>query len=239
MPLIEVKNLSKIYKTDAVETAALSDISFDIGKGEFVAVMGPSGCGKSTLLHILGFLDRHTSGAYRFEGKTFDEYSKKEIARARNEKMGFVFQAFNLLPRITVLENVKLPLLYSSSREQEWALAATSALHSVGLGHRLEFFPTQLSGGEKQRAAIARALVNNPEIIFAEEQTGNLDSKSGQAVMEILQKLNDESGHTIILITHETYIAEHARRIIHLRDGRIESDNAVPNRRNANHGLVR
>ena len=224
MPLIEVRNVSKSYFNDGVETPVLYDISFDIAQGEFTAIMGPSGSGKSTLLHILGMLDRETAGAYRFGGKTADDYNTDEIASVRNKKMGFVFQAFNLLARTSVLENVELPLLYSDVPEREWRGRAMSAVESVGLAHRAHYDASRLSGGEKQRAAIARALIMAPEVIFADEPTGNLDSKSGGTVMEILQKLNQENGHTIILITHETYTAGHAKRIIHIRDGMVESD---------------
>lgn len=230
MPVIETKNLEMIYYTDGVDTPALRGIDFKVEKGEFVAIMGPSGSGKSTLLQILGFLDKHTGGEYRFDGKTIDDYSKEEIAHVRNKKMGFIFQAFNLLARATVLENVKLPLLYSDIPESLWDEMAMKAIESVGLSHRVNYESSKLSGGEKQRVAIARALVNNPQIIFADEPTGNLDSKSGQMVMEIIQKLNEESGHTVILITHETYTAEHAQRIIRLRDGLIESDKRVEHR---------
>jgi putative ABC transport system ATP-binding protein len=239
MALIEVNNLSKTYHSEAVETPALQGLTFEIKKGEFVAIMGPSGCGKSTLLHILGFLDENTGGTYRFEGKTMQEYSKENLARVRNQKMGFIFQAFNLLPRTTILDNTKLPLLYSDIKESEWTGLATKALESVGLGHRLNFEPAQLSGGEKQRAAIARALINDPEIIFADEPTGNLDSKSGQIVMELLQQLNEKHGHTIILITHETYTAEHAERIIRLKDGKLESDTQVGSRRKADNDFIK
>ncbi len=235
MALIEVKNLKKIYCDEGVETPALDGVSFNIDSGDFVAIMGPSGSGKSTLLHILGFLDRHTKGEYRFDGKTMNDYSKEEVAHVRNKKMGFVFQTFNLLGRTTVLENVKLPLLYSGIKESQWNNLAKKAIESVGLSHRLNHQPSQLSGGEQQRAAIARALVNNPQIIFADEPTGNLDSKSGQVIMKILQKLNEEQGHTIILITHETYTAENAQRIIRLHDGKIESDSLVDHRRKADH----
>lgn len=224
MPLIEVKELKKIYSADDVETPALNGVSFSVGKGEFVAIMGPSGSGKSTLLHILGFLDRQTAGEYRFDGKTIDDYSREEIARARNQKMGFVFQAFNLLPRTSVLENVKLPLFYSDVKESQWEERAKRAVDAVGLSYRIDHLPSQLSGGEKQRAAIARALVNDPQVIFADEPTGNLDSKSGEAVLKIFQKLNQEKGHTILLITHEEHLAEYAKRIIRLRDGVIERD---------------
>jgi putative ABC transport system ATP-binding protein len=230
MALIELKNIEKIYYDEDVETHVLRGVSFDINAGEFVAIMGPSGSGKSTLLHILGFLDRHTKGEYRFEGKTIDDYSDEELAHIRNKKMGFIFQAFNLLRRTTVLENVKLPLLYSGIKESKWDEMAKLAIESVGLSHRLGHEPSQLSGGEQQRVAIARALVNNPEVIFADEPTGNLDSKSGKAVMDILQKLNEEKGHTIVLITHETNTAQHAKRIIRVHDGVIENDDLVRQR---------
>ncbi len=239
MPLIEIKNLKKVYCDEGVETPALNGVNFDIDEGEFVAIMGPSGSGKSTLLHILGFLDRHSGGEYRFDGKTIDDYTDNEIARVRNQKMGFVFQAFNLLPRTSVLENVKLPLLYSGIAESQWNKTALKAIEAVGLSHRASFEPSQLSGGEKQRVAIARALVLNPKVIFADEPTGNLDSKSGQIIMEILQRLNEENNHTIILITHETYTAETAQRIISLKDGLIASDKPVDNRLDAKNGLLK
>jgi putative ABC transport system ATP-binding protein len=230
MVLIEVKNLEKIYHDEEIETPAIRGISFDVNQGEFVAVMGPSGSGKSTLLHILGFLDRHTSGIYRFDGKTVDDYSEAELAHIRNKKIGFVFQMFNLLPRTTVLENVKLPLLYSGIKEPLWNEITLKAIEEVGLSERANYDTAKLSGGEKQRVAIARALVNNPSVIFADEPTGNLDSKSGGQIMEIIESLNDK-GHTIILITHETYTAEYAERIITLKDGLIESDRRVDHRR--------
>jgi putative ABC transport system ATP-binding protein len=231
MPLMEVKNLKKTYRDEDVATPVLRGLTFKVNEGEFVAIIGPSGSGKSTLLHILGFLEKQTSGEYLFESKQTNEYSEEEIARIRNKKLGFVFQSFNLLPRTTVLENVKLPLLYSGLKEELWDQMARKAVDAVGLSHRLDFEPSQLSGGEKQRVAIARALVNNPEVIFADEPTGNLDSKSGELVMEIIQKLHTEMGHTVILITHETYTAEYAERIIRLRDGMIEDDKEVANRR--------
>ncbi|MFA5098792.1 MAG: ABC transporter ATP-binding protein [Candidatus Paceibacterota bacterium] len=226
MPLIELKNINKSYSDDDVETPALCDISFGIEQGEFVAIMGPSGSGKSTLLHILGFLDSQTSGEYFFGGKKMDDYSKEELAHVRNKEMGFIFQSFNLLPRTTVLENVKLPLFYSKIKEHSWDRIAMDAIEMVGLAHRANHLSSQLSGGEKQRTAIARALVNSPQVIFADEPTGNLDSKSGGQIMEFLEKLNS-MGHTVILITHETYTAEYSQRIIHLKDGKIESDKAV------------
>jgi len=224
MAFIEVKNLEKTYLSDEVKTEVLKDINFSIDKGEFVAIMGPSGSGKSTLLHMLGFLDKPTSGKYLFEGKTIDDYSDDELAKIRNKRMGFVFQSFNLLPRTTVLDNVRLPLVYSDIEESLWDNLALKAIEEVGILHRKDFRPSQLSGGEQQRAAIARALVVNPGVIFADEPTGNLDSKTGQQIIEILMKLNQEKGHTIILITHEKEIADSAKRIIHLKDGRIESD---------------
>lgn len=231
MNIIEVKDLAKIYGNDGVETRALDGVSFSIKKGEFLAIMGPSGSGKSTLLQILGLLDDHTHGEYIFSGRSTKSYNQDEIAKIRNEKMGFVFQSFNLLPKSTVLENVKLPLLYSKIPEKDWEKLATEAVEAVGLSHRINYEANRLSGGEKQRVAIARALVNNPEVIFADEPTGNLDSKSGQAVIEIIQKLNRDKGHTIILITHETYTAEYAERIIRLHDGVVESDLKVENRK--------
>lgn len=231
MALMAVKNLEKTYHDEQVATAVLRGVSFEIPDGQFVAIMGPSGSGKSTLLHILGFLDKSTGGDYFFDGKKVDNYSEDEVAYVRNKKLGFIFQSFNLLPRTTVLENVKLPLTYSGVKEEFWDEMAKEAIESVGLSHRLDFEPAQLSGGEKQRVAIARALVNKPQVIFADEPTGNLDSKSGELVMDIIQKLNKNKGHTIILITHETYTAEYAERIIRLRDGVIESDEKVKERR--------
>lgn len=239
MALIEVKNLEKIYSGDGAETPALNGVSFNINQGEFVAIMGPSGSGKSTLLHILGFLDRQSKGEYKFGGKTIDDYSKEEIAHVRNKKMGFIFQMFNLLPRTTVLENVKLPFLYSEIKEFLWNERVLKAIESVGLSQRINHQPSQLSGGEQQRVAIARALVNNPLIIFADEPTGNLDSKSGQIIMEVLQKLNQEDNRTIILITHETYTAKHAKRIIHLLDGKIESDKIVDHQLDAKNEFLK
>lgn len=231
MPIIEVKKLGKVYDNEGAKTEALKGVSLSINKGEFLAIMGPSGSGKSTLLQILGLLDDHTHGEYHFDGKNIKNYKPDEIAGIRNQKMGFIFQAFNLLARSTVLENVKLPLIYSDYPESEWNRRGEEAVEAVGLSHRLNYEANQLSGGEKQRVAIARALVCSPEVIFADEPTGNLDSKSGQAIIEIIQKLNQEKGHTIILITHETYTAEYAERIIRVKDGEIESDTKVANRR--------
>jgi putative ABC transport system ATP-binding protein len=234
MSLIEVSNLQKVYGEDESRTVALGGVSFKIEKGEFVSIMGPSGSGKSTLLQILGFLDKHTGGSYLFESRNADSYEDDELAEIRNQKLGFIFQAFNLLPKTTVLENTILPLIYSDVPEREWAPRARKAIEAVGLGHRTDHETGKLSGGEKQRAAIARALVNDPEVIFADEPTGNLDSRSGQMVMRTIQELNEQHGHTVILITHESATAEHAHRIIRIRDGMVESDEPVKNRRRAN-----
>lgn len=238
MALIEVTHLGKTYTDEGAATAALRDVSFSVEPGDFLAIMGPSGSGKSTLLHILGFLDKHTSGSYTFQGKNVADYSEDELAAVRNSEVGFVFQTFNLLAKTNVLENVKLPLLYSKVPEREWDGLAREALESVGMSHRLDHEPSQLSGGERQRVAIARALIRKPKIIFADEPTGNLDSKSGQIVMEIIQKLNGD-GHTVVLITHETYTAENAERIIRLKDGVIEGIEKVANRKNAFENFVK
>lgn len=234
--MIVVDRMSKEYQEGEIKTQALSDISFGVSEGEFVAIMGPSGSGKSTLLHILGFLDNPTAGEYRFFEKRFDDYTERERAKIRNEKMGFVFQTFNLLPRATVRENVCLPLLYSVIPESEWDERVRGVVERVGLSHRMFYDVSRLSGGEKQRVAIARALINKPRVIFADEPTGNLDSASGQVVMQTLQHLH-EQGHTIFLITHESYTAEHAERIIHIHDGRIVRDEKVINKRRAKEGF--
>ncbi len=229
MSLIEVKNLTKSYENDGVSTSVLYGLNFKIEKGEFVAIMGPSGSGKSTLMHILGFLDKLSSGSYIFDGKDVSGLTDDQLAEMRSNQVGFVFQAFNLLPRTTVLENVMLPLTYVKMDQAERIKKSKEALIAVGLEHRLNHFSNQLSGGEKQRVAIARSLVNNPSVIFADEPTGNLDSKSGLQVMRILQNLN-EQGHTIILVTHEKYTADHARRILRVKDGLIIEDVEVAKR---------
>jgi len=228
--LIQIQDLKKQYENDEVVTKVLNGVSFDIEKGEFVAIMGPSGSGKSTLMHILGFLDKLTSGKYIFDGKDAGKFDEDKLAEMRGDAVGFIFQAFNLLPRTSVLENVMLPLSYTKLSEPERRKKAKDALESVGLGHRLDYYTNQLSGGEKQRVAIARALVNSPSVIFADEPTGNLDSKSGLQVMKILQELN-EKGNTIILVTHERETANHAKRVIRVRDGVIVEDAAISKRR--------
>lgn len=227
MHLINIKALSKDYRNEDLVTPVLHDLNFKIDKGEFVAIMGPSGSGKSTLMHILSFLDRPTGGVYEFENQDTSGFSDHKLAELRNESVGFVFQSFNLLARTTVLDNVKLPLLYSKKKDHD--KLATAALEAVGLSHRLNYFTNQISGGEKQRVAIARALVCDPAVIFADEPTGNLDSKSGNTVMSILQRLNDD-GRTIILVTHEMDTANHAKRIIRVKDGRIVGDEPVSKR---------
>ncbi len=227
--IIEVNNLRKSYH-DGTDTIALKNVTFNVRKGEFLAIMGPSGSGKSTLLHLLGLLDEPSAGKYIFNGKNTTTYSRNELALLRNREIGFVFQAFNLLPRTTVYDNVKLPLYYSKILEKEWDGRTREAIEAVGLSHRLYHESSELSGGEKQRVAIARALVTDPEVIFADEPTGNLDSKSGKNVMAIIQHLNEMRGKTIVLITHETSTAEHAERIIHLMDGEIEKDVKVRKR---------
>ncbi|MFA6995206.1 MAG: ABC transporter ATP-binding protein [Patescibacteria group bacterium] len=227
MNLISVNNLEKNYDSEGVITPVLHKLNFIIDQGEFVAIMGPSGSGKSTLMHILSFLDRPTAGVYTFDGQDTKDFDDNYLAVLRNERIGFVFQSFNLLPRTSVLDNVKLPLLYSQKKNHD--ALAKKALESVGLAHRLNYYTNQISGGEKQRVAIARALVCDPAVIFADEPTGNLDSKSGNTVMYLLQQLNNQ-GRTIILVTHETDTANHAKRIIKIKDGLIINDDLVKQR---------
>jgi putative ABC transport system ATP-binding protein len=224
--LIELKNIVKNYDNGGVITKVLRGVNLSVDEGEFVAIMGPSGSGKSTLMHTIGFLDRPTTGEYLFDGENTEGFNDDELARIRNNRIGFVFQSFNLLPRTTVLDNVMLPLLYSGTKSN-YENRAKKALEAVGLGERLHFMSNQISGGQKQRVAIARALVCDPKVIFADEPTGNLDSKSGSTVMNILEKLNQE-GRTIILVTHDKQVALHANRIVTIRDGEIISDVLVP-----------
>lgn len=224
--MIEVKDLKKEYAEEETPTKALRGMTFSIDKGEFVSIMGPSGSGKSTLLHILSFLDRPTGGSYTFQGRSIDEMTDQELAHVRNSDMGFVFQSFNLLSRLTVHDNVEIPLLYSTVSPQKRRTLVEEAVRAVGLEEKLYTEVGKLSGGQKQRVAIARALVTDPNVIFADEPTGNLDSQSGLQIMEILESLN-KKGRTVVLVTHETQTAEFANRVIRVRDGMVESDNPI------------
>ncbi len=225
--LIELKDIVKNYENGGVITKVLHGINLSVDEGEFVAIMGPSGSGKSTLMHTIGFLDRPTDGKYLFDGEDTSSFNDDELAKIRNARIGFVFQSFNLLPRTSVLDNVILPLLYSGINPVHHEAKAKKALEAVGLKERINFMSNQISGGQKQRVAIARALVCDPKVIFADEPTGNLDSKSGATVMNILERLNKE-GRTIILVTHDKQVALHANRIVTIRDGEIVADDLVP-----------
>lgn len=218
--MIHIKNVSKIYNIGEVETKALDNVSFDIKKGEFVAIMGPSGSGKSTLMHILGALDTPTSGSYILDGEEVEKLTDDELASVRNRKIGFVFQAFNLLPRTSAIKNVTIPMMYANVPKEKRIEIAEKYLKMVGLSDRINHTTSQLSGGQQQRVAIARALVLNPSIILADEPTGNIASDQAEEIMDIFKKLNKE-GHTIIMITHEPDIAEHAKRTIFIKDGKI------------------
>jgi putative ABC transport system ATP-binding protein len=236
MPVISIRDLVKTYHVGEVTVRALRGANLDVDAGEFVAVTGPSGSGKSTLMHILGCLDRPTSGSYVLDGKDVSKMSKDDLALIRNRKIGFVFQGFNLLSRTTALDNVELPMLYNSAeklRASERHERAMEALRAVGLGERFHHFPNQLSGGQQQRVAIARALVTRPTILLADEPTGNLDTRTSIEVMDIFQRLNIERGITVLLITHEMDIAEYGTRLVRFRDGKIEIDQKITNRRDA------
>ncbi len=237
--MITIENLEKAYDDTDPPTSVLKGISFTIDKGEFISIIGPSGSGKSTLLNLLSFFDRPTGGTYLFNGRETSTLSDNELAAIRNKEIGFVFQSFNLLSRATVYENVEMPLLYSSSiPEKDRRAHIEKAVASVGLTEKLNVEAAKLSGGQKQRVAIARALVNNPNTIFADEPTGNLDSVSGAQVMEILETLNKE-GHTVILVTHETKTAEFADRILKIMDGQLESDTPVKHKRTTKEEFIK
>jgi putative ABC transport system ATP-binding protein len=236
MPLLQVRDLRKTYDVGEVKVQALRGVTLMVEAGEFVAVTGPSGSGKSTFMHILGCLDRPTSGEYLLEGRDVSRLTKDELAEVRNRRIGFVFQGFNLLSRTNALDNVELPLLYNPKARMKTAerhARALRALAAVGLEDRAQHVPNQLSGGQQQRVAIARALINEPSIILADEPTGNLDSQTSVEVMEIFQRLNAERGITILLITHEREIAEYSERLIAFRDGRVVSDQPISRRRSA------
>ena len=232
--LIAVRDLAKTYHVGEVDVRALRGVSLDVAPGEFIALTGPSGSGKSTFMHLLGCLDRPTSGTYSLGGRDVAALSKRDLATVRNRQIGFVFQGFNLLPRTSALENVELPLLYAGTIPGPQRRArARAALDAVGLGNRLDHHSNQMSGGQQQRVAIARALITNPVLLLADEPTGNLDSRTSVEVMEIFQRLNAERGLTILLVTHEADIAEYATRIVAFLDGRIRSDTPVAHRRSA------
>ncbi len=233
MALIEVRELGKVYQTGEVAVEALKGVDLSIDSGEFVAIMGPSGSGKSTFMHILGCLDKPTSGTYLLDGNDVGRMNRDQLANLRNHKLGFVFQTFNLLPRTTALENVELPLLYNGGTAKDRHVRARARLVQVGLQGREHHHPNQLSGGQQQRVAIARALINDPPVVLADEPTGNLDSRTSVEIMAIFQRLNREHAITVILVTHEPDVAAYASRIIHFRDGRLVKDEAVITPRDA------
>ena len=228
--MIEVKDLVKVYKNGKLSLEVLKGLNLSVKEGEYVALMGPSGSGKSTFLNILGCLDNLTTGTYTLDGIDVSNMPENDLSTVRNEKIGFVFQAYNLLPKLTAIENVELPAMYKGVDRKTRHAKAKKALEMVGLGERINHRPVEMSGGQKQRVAIARALINDPKIIFADEPTGNLDSKSGEEILRIFRELND-NGVTILMVTHEEDVAEHTKRIIRLRDGVINSDEIVKERR--------
>lgn len=236
--VIRLEGITKDYVNDGVVTSVLHGIDLAIPKGQFISIMGPSGSGKSTLMNILGFLDTITMGKHFFNDKDVSKLDDDQLSDLRGAGIGFIFQTFNLLPKTSVLENVKLPLLYSSVPLSKRDAMAEEAINAVGLSHRTKSLSNQLSGGERQRVAIARALIRTPDVILADEPTGNLDSKSGKQVMDILYHLNETHGHTVILVTHETYTAEYAERIVRLHDGIVESDEKVARRRRPDDGHI-
>ena len=217
--MIDLNNIEKVYRTDTVETLALNRITLNVAKGEFLSVMGPSGCGKSTLLNIMGLLDAPTKGNLKISGEKTDHFSDKQLAQFRNKKLGFIFQNYHLINDLKVQDNVELPLLYRESSAKQRNQLAAEALKKVGLSNRVKHFPTQLSGGQKQRVAIARAIVGNPEIILADEPTGNLDSVMGNEIMDILLQLNKTEGTTIVMVTHDENMARKTHRLVRLFDG--------------------
>lgn len=217
--MIQLRQVEKVYRTKTVETLALNNINLQVDSGEFLSIMGPSGCGKSTLLNIMGLLDEPTTGTVAIGGKAIGSYRDSELARLRNEKIGFIFQSFHLINDLSVVDNVELPLLYRSASARQRRKLAEEALHAVGLSNRMHHFPSQLSGGQKQRVAIARAVVGRPEILLADEPTGNLDSVMGNEIMEILLRLNRESGTTIVMVTHDEGMAKRTHRLVRLFDG--------------------
>ena len=229
MNIINIEHISKVYQVGTEEVRALSDISISIDKNEYVAIMGPSGSGKSTLMNVLGCLDTPTAGKYEFNKNNVSEMNDNDLAKIRNKEIGFVFQTFNLLPRSDAFHNVELPLIYAGVSKAERRSRAKQALIDVGLENRMHHKPNELSGGQRQRVAVARALVTNPSIILADEPTGNLDSKTGEEIMLLFNEIHGK-GNTIILVTHEEYIAEHAARIVRLKDGLVESDKSVDKR---------
>ncbi|NLL81419.1 MAG: ABC transporter ATP-binding protein [Tissierellia bacterium] len=226
--MIKIENLSKTYNAGSISVIALNNINLSVKEREFVSIMGPSGSGKSTLMNILGCLDKPTTGVYELDGECVQDMKDDELAVIRNKKIGFIFQSFNLIPRINALKNVELPMIYAGIPAKERRVRAIRALQKVGLEDRMDHNPNELSGGQKQRVAIARSLVNNPSLIFADEPTGNLDTKSGNEIMGIFQRLNEE-GATIIMVTHERDIAMHTKRMIVCRDGEIIEDKLVEN----------